>query len=210
MPTNLDQPCKCDNCGYEAPYKKARAVARPTQRIDFGQPYSDAECPRCGALMYPTELDADTFKELHEAEFASTVTYKSEEMTDEIAPNQETVRRLEDLLYKPEPDDFNLRTASVTEADPPPYQWLIKLMRLVKDIPDDNFVIGYDELQAYVESACMYLLVNQSAKVVPIMVDLRLRVSTALVQFALSEFTDTGRANDLLKSIESDLIEHTP
>ena len=47
--------CGCDNCGNLLPYENAEPAINPESRLDFGQPYSDVECPECGALMYPVE-----------------------------------------------------------------------------------------------------------------------------------------------------------
>ena len=52
--------CECDNCGKLLPYGNAEPAINVGSRLDFGQPYSDVECPECGALMYPLSKSKDT------------------------------------------------------------------------------------------------------------------------------------------------------
>ena len=44
---------KCDNCAWRGPYDNARPAHNIAERIDLGGPYTDVECPDCGALAYP-------------------------------------------------------------------------------------------------------------------------------------------------------------
>ena len=44
---------KCDNCEWQGPYGDAVPARDIAERIDLGGPYTDVECPDCGALAYP-------------------------------------------------------------------------------------------------------------------------------------------------------------
>ena len=45
----------CQNCGFEAPYDDLSAARDVATRNTPGEPYSDVECPKCGALCLPKE-----------------------------------------------------------------------------------------------------------------------------------------------------------
>ena len=44
---------RCGNCQWQGAYKDAKPADRIAERIDLGGPYTDVECPDCGALAYP-------------------------------------------------------------------------------------------------------------------------------------------------------------
>jgi hypothetical protein len=50
-----EQICKCDDCGYEAPHDQLPEAKDILQRLDLNGPFTDVECPECGALCYLIE-----------------------------------------------------------------------------------------------------------------------------------------------------------
>lgn len=48
---------KCANCGHEDDYDNLPAARQLSQRLEVGEPYTNVECPECGALCYPKEED---------------------------------------------------------------------------------------------------------------------------------------------------------
>ena len=51
--------CQCQNCGYENTRDALPHAKDLSQRIEIGDPFTDVECPECGALCYP-ELPEQT------------------------------------------------------------------------------------------------------------------------------------------------------
>jgi hypothetical protein len=50
---------RCDNCGKVHLDEKLQDVRHAAQRVDPGCPAPSGQCPDCGALCYPLELDPD-------------------------------------------------------------------------------------------------------------------------------------------------------
>ncbi len=46
---------QCDMCGDKQPYATLPKAKDLHERLDLGGPYTDVECPECGALCYPVE-----------------------------------------------------------------------------------------------------------------------------------------------------------
>lgn len=60
MPTNLNAPCVCDNCGHKCDISKLDEAKDLGERLDFPIGHPDCiepagECPKCGALSYAKE-----------------------------------------------------------------------------------------------------------------------------------------------------------
>lgn len=48
----------CDCCDYAAEADDLPDAEDLTQRLEYGCPYTNKECPECGALCYPEENPA--------------------------------------------------------------------------------------------------------------------------------------------------------
>lgn len=45
----------CANCSWKGPEERAKEAQDLTMRHEVGSLYSDRECPKCGALCFPTD-----------------------------------------------------------------------------------------------------------------------------------------------------------
>jgi predicted RNA-binding Zn-ribbon protein involved in translation (DUF1610 family) len=50
-----DELYRCDNCEFECRYGDLPPAKNLGERLDPNGPYTNVECPRCGALCYPIE-----------------------------------------------------------------------------------------------------------------------------------------------------------
>jgi predicted RNA-binding Zn-ribbon protein involved in translation (DUF1610 family) len=46
---------KCQGCDKVLDYDDCESAEHISERIYIGDPYTDAQCPDCGALCYPDE-----------------------------------------------------------------------------------------------------------------------------------------------------------
>ena len=53
-----DEIFRCDSCGREARYGDLPRAKDLDVRLDAGAPYTNVECPECGALCYPKPEEA--------------------------------------------------------------------------------------------------------------------------------------------------------
>lgn len=51
-------PYQCQNCDYADEYKNLPPAKDIRMRTDPGEPYTDVECPECGALCFPMDAPA--------------------------------------------------------------------------------------------------------------------------------------------------------
>ena len=51
----MEQMFSCDNCGKVWPESQCNDVRHLTDRLDYNKPFTDKECPKCGALCYLME-----------------------------------------------------------------------------------------------------------------------------------------------------------
>jgi predicted RNA-binding Zn-ribbon protein involved in translation (DUF1610 family) len=53
---NPQAPYRCDSCGEETIRKRAEEAVNVWRRVEPGGTYTDRECHKCGALMYPVSF----------------------------------------------------------------------------------------------------------------------------------------------------------
>lgn len=73
---------QCQNCEKRGPRSQFQQATNLLERIAPGEPFTDSQCPNCGALAHPVEPDATTSDRLLLLEMFSRVQKEREDPED--------------------------------------------------------------------------------------------------------------------------------